>query len=72
MRDLLRTKTPVALPTMIVVQSFGTMCGFAGAIVAVQASTDLGVKATNIGIFTSLLYIVGMLSGLCAGGFLAR
>ena len=72
MRDLIATKTTVALPTMIVVQSFGTMCGFAGAIVAVQASTELGVEATNIGIFTALLYIVAMLSGLFAGGFLAR
>ena len=72
MRDLLETKTPVALPAMLAIQSFGTMCSFAGAVVAVQAAADLGVKSTNIGIYTAVLYIVGMLSGLGAGGMLAR
>ena len=72
MRDLLRTKLPVALPVMLTIQSFGTMCSFAAAVVAVRASTDLGVKATSIGIYMAVLYIVGMLVGLGAGSLLAR
>ena len=72
MRELLGTKVRVALPAMLAIQSFGTMCSFAGAVVAVRASADFGVKSTNIGIYTAVLYIVGMLSGLCAGGMLAR
>ncbi len=72
MRELLRTKTTIALPAMLAVQSFGTMCGFAGAVVAVQAAADLGVPATGIGIYTAVIYIVGMISGLAAGSILAR
>lgn len=72
MQELLQTKIPVALPTMVAIQSFGTMCGYAGAVVAVQAAADLDVKATSIGIFMAVLYIIGMLSGLGAGSMLAR
>ena len=72
MRDLLQTRVRVALPAMIAIQSFGTMCGFAGAVVAVQAAQDLGVKSTYIGIYTATLYVVAMISGLGAGVFLAR
>ena len=72
MHDLLNKKIRVALPTMVMIQSFGTMCGSAGAVVAVQASADLGVKSTSIGIYTAFLYIVAMVSGLAAGGLLAR
>ena len=57
---------------MLAIQSFGTMCGFAGAVVAVQAAVDLGVKSTSIGIFTAIIYVTGMLSGLGAGSLLAR
>ena len=72
MRALLQTKVRIALPVMLAIQSFGTMCSFAGAVVAVQAATDLGVKATSIGIYIAVLYIIGMLAGLGAGSFLAR
>ena len=72
MRELLDTKVPLALPTMVAIQAFGTMCGFAGAVVAVRASAELGVKATNIGIYTAVLYAVAMASGLGAGGVLGR
>ena len=72
MRKLLQTKVRLALPAMLAIQSFGTMCSFAVAVVAVQASADLGVKATSIGIYMAVLYIVGMLAGLGAGSFLAR
>jgi MFS family permease len=72
MRDLLQTKIRVALPATLAVQSFATMCGFAGAVVAVQAAADLGVKSTSIGIFTAVLYVVGMLAGLMTGSVLAR
>ena len=72
MRELLQTKVRIALPAMLAIQSFGTMCSFAAAVVAVQAAGDLGVKATNIGIYMAVLYIAGMLAGLGAGSFLAR
>jgi MFS family permease len=72
MRDLLKTKIRVALPTMVTIQSFGTMCGSVGAVVAVQASADIGVKSTTIGIYSAVLYIVAMVAGLAAGGLLAR
>jgi MFS family permease len=72
MRALLQTKVRIALPVMLAIQSFGTMCSFAGAVVAVQAAADLGVKATSIGIYMAVLYIIGMLAGLGAGSFLAR
>jgi len=72
MRELLQTKIRVALPATLAVQSFATMCGFAGAVVAVQAAADLGVKSTSIGIFTAVLYVTGMLAGLMTGSFLAR
>lgn len=72
MRELLNTKIRVALPTMVMIQSFGTMCGSVGAVVVVQASADLGVKSTSIGIYTAIMYIIAMLSGLAAGSLLAR
>jgi len=72
MRELLNTPIRIALPAMLSIQSFGTMCGFASAVVAVQAAADLGVKATSIGIYTATLYVVAMVSGLGAGSFIAR
>ena len=72
MRNLFTRKINVALPTMLTIQSFGTICSFAGAVVAVQAAADLGVKSTSIGIYTAVIYVTGMLSGLIAGSFLAR
>ena len=72
MRTLFERKILIALPAMLAIQSFGTMCGFAGAVVAVQAAVDLGVKSTSIGIFTAIIYVTGMLSGLGAGSLLPR
>ncbi len=72
MRDLLQSKIPVALPTMLAVQSFGMMCSYASAVVAVQASADLGVPATSVGIYTAVMYVLGMISGLASGGLLSR
>ncbi len=72
MRELWQTKIRIALPAMLAIQAFGTMCSFAGPVVAVQAAADLGVKPTSIGIYVAVLYIVGMISGLGAGGVLAR
>ena len=72
MRTLFDKKITIALPTMLAIQSFGTMCCFAGAVVAVPAAVDLGVKSTSIGIYTAVIYIAGRLSGLSAGSFLAR
>ncbi len=57
---------------MLAIQSFGTICSFAGAVVEVQAATDLGVRSTSIGIYTAVIYVTRMLSGLIAGSFLTR
>ena len=72
MCTLFERKISIVLPAMLAIQSFGTMCCFAGAVVAVQAAVDLGVKSTSIGIYTAVIYVAGMLSGLSAGSFLAR
>ena len=72
MRTLFDRKISIALPVMLAIQSFGTICSFSGAVVAVQAAVDLGVKSTSIGIYTAVIYVTGMLSGLIAGSFLAR
>ena len=72
MRRLFARKISTVLPTMLAIQSFGTICSFAGAVVAVQAAADLGVKSTSIGIYTAVIYVTGMLSGLIVGSFLAR
>jgi predicted MFS family arabinose efflux permease len=72
MRTLFERKISIALPTMLAIQSFGTICSFAGAVVAVQAAGDLGVKSTSIGIYTAVIYVAGMLSGLVAGSVLTR
>ena len=72
MRTLFERKISIALPTMLAIQSFGTMCCFAGAVVAVEAAVDLGVKSTSIGIYTAVIYVTGMFSGLIAGSFLGR
>ena len=72
MRTLFARKISIVLPTMLAIQSFGTICSFAGAVVAVQAAADLGVKSTSIGIYTAVIYVTGMLSGLIAGSLLAR
>jgi MFS family permease len=72
MRTLFEKKISVVLPTMLAIQSFGTICSFTGAVVAVHAAVDLGVKSTSIGIYMAVIYVAGMLSGLSAGSFLAR
>jgi len=72
MHDPQRSKIRVVLPAMLAIQSFGTMCSFAGAVVAVEAAADLGVRSTSIGVYMSVIYVVGMLAGLGVGGFLAR
>ena len=72
MRLLFEKKISIALPAMLAIQSFGTMCCFAGAVVAAQAAVDLGVKSTSIGIYTAVIYVTAMLSGLSAGSLLAR
>ena len=72
MHTLFERKISIALPAMLAIQSFGTMCCYAGAVVAVQAAADLGVKSTSIGIYTAVIYATGMVSGLGTGSVLAR
>lgn len=72
MYELLRSQVGVVLPVMLALQSFGTMCSYAAPVVVVQAAAGLGVKSTSIGIYSAVLYSVGMLAGLVASGFFAR
>ncbi len=48
-------KVSIVLPALLAIQSFGTIGSFAGAVVAVQAAVDLGVKSTSIGLYTAVI-----------------
>jgi hypothetical protein len=45
MRELLQSKIPGALPTMVAIQSFGSMCGYAGAVAAALIGSNGHVAA---------------------------
>ncbi|MFQ5995995.1 MAG: MFS transporter, partial [Acidiferrobacterales bacterium] len=49
-----------------------SMSNFTVAVVAPEAAPDIGVAATYIGVFTSIVYIFAMLSGTVTGTFMFR
>ena len=64
MRTLFERKVLIALPAMLAIQSFGTMCGFAGAVVAVAAAAAgvvSGAGATCF-FFGAFFFLAGMAS----------
>ena len=72
MRDLIRSDAAVALPSMLGAQMIITMAAFAVPVVAPVAAPEIGVPSLYVGGFTSLVYLVGMITGLFAGPLIAR
>lgn len=72
MRELLQTRVPVALPATIATQSFSTLTTFTVPVLAVQAAQTLGVEPTAIGIYSAIIYLVAMTSGLASGNLIGR
>lgn len=64
----------VIFPTlgMLAVLTMGSMAQFTVVVVAPEAAPDIGVKATYIGVFTSIVYVFAMLSGTVTGAFISR
>lgn len=65
---------PVIFPTlaMLAVLTMGSMANFTVAVIAPVAAPDIGVPATYIGVFTSVVYIFAMLTGTITGTFIIR
>ena len=67
-------RADVVFPTlaMLAVLTIGSMAQFAVAVVAPEAAPDIGVDATYIGVFTTIVYVFAMLSGATTGAFVGR
>ena len=67
-------KASVIYPTvgMLAVLTMGSMANFTVAVVAPVAAPDIGVPATYIGMFTSIVYMLAMISGTLTGTFIHR
>ena len=72
MRDLVRSDAAIALPSMLGAQMIITMAAFAVPVVAPVAAPEIGVPSLYVGGFTSLVYLIGMITGLFAGPLIAR
>lgn len=57
---------------MLAVLTMGSMANFTVAVVAPEAAPDIGVPATYIGMFTSIVYVLAMISGTLTGAFIHR
>jgi MFS family permease len=62
----------VQLTAMMVVQSFVTMGMYTMPVLAPEIARDIGIPATNIGIYTSIVYSVCVFSALLGGGLVPR
>lgn len=67
-------RASVIYPTlgMLAVLTMGSMANFTVAVVAPEAAPDIGVRATYIGMFTSIVYVLAMVSGTLTGAFIHR
>ncbi len=67
-------RAAVVLPTlaMVAVLTVASMAIFTVAVFAPEAAADIGVAATDIGVFTAIVYIVAMFSGAITGELVAR
>jgi predicted MFS family arabinose efflux permease len=72
MRDLIRSDAAIALPSMLGSQLIITMAAFAVPVVAPVAAPEIGVPSIYVGGFTSLVYLLGMTTGLFASPLIAR
>ncbi len=62
----------VQLSAMMVVQSFITMGMYTMPVLAPEIARDIGIPATSIGIYTSIVYSVCVFSALLGGGLVPR
>ena len=62
----------VQLSAMMLVQSFITMGTYTMPVLAPEIARDLGIPATSIGIYTSIVYSVCVFSALLGGGLIPR
>jgi MFS family permease len=62
----------VQLTAMMAVQSVITMGMYTVPVLAPAIASDIGIPATSIGIYTSLVYIVCVFSALLGGGLVPR
>jgi MFS family permease len=62
----------VQLTAMMVVQSFITMGMYTMPVLAPEIARDIGIPATTIGIYTSIVYSVCVFSALLGGGLVPR
>lgn len=67
-----RTELAVALLATIAAQALTAIAIYTPAVVAPVASRDIGVAATAIGAFTSLIYLLAAVSAPIGGAFVAR
>ena len=62
----------VQLTAMMLVQSFITMGSYTMPVLAPEIARDIGIPATSIGIYTSIVYSVCVFSALLGGGLVPR
>ncbi|MEK6592887.1 MAG: MFS transporter [Pseudomonadota bacterium] len=67
-----RAELVVALLATIAAQALTSIAVYTPAVVAPAASRDIGVEATTIGAFTSLIYLLAAVSAPIGGAFVAR
>lgn len=62
----------VIIPTvaMLAVLTVGSMANLGVAVMAPEAAPDIGVAATDIGVFTAIVYVFAMFSGTVSGTFI--
>ena len=57
---------------MLAVLAMTSMAVFTVAVFAPEAAPEIGVAATHIGVFTALVYLFAMLSGVLTGSLVTR
>lgn len=62
----------VPLAATLAIQALVSLAAVTVPIFAPNAAADLGISATNVGIYVGLIYVAGMLSGLWSVGFIVR
>jgi sugar phosphate permease len=62
----------VIIPTvaMLAVLTVGSMANLGIGVMAPEAAPDIGVAATDIGVFTAIVYVFAMFSGTVSGAFI--
>lgn len=61
-----------AVLAMQAVLTMGSMASFSAAVLAPEATREMGVASSSLGIFVAVMYMAAMLSGLLTGASVAR